>query len=142
MQVNFKIYTPLLSYRGDHEEKYIQKLAIKAKSDEAPAKVDKVEDEKAARVRFEININIYFISFGLTIRTAYEYISNSILIRTIYLKLPFGHFLVCGEPTILRLIKVLNNFLDFILFELLVSHICLIFPLEFKPTLFKLFMMP
>ena len=41
------MYTPLLSYREDQEDKKAPKSAIKAAEDKI---VDKVEDEKAARV--------------------------------------------------------------------------------------------
>ena len=52
-----KIYTPLLSYRGD-DDPIVQRPAIKQAGEEEPAKsVDKVEDEKAARVSFLLKLN-------------------------------------------------------------------------------------
>lgn len=66
-QMLTKVYTPLLSYRGDREE-FIQRPAIKEKGeDENNAKTDKSnkqDDEKAARVIIN-SFKIKFMHFVL-----------------------------------------------------------------------------
>ena len=48
-----KVYTPLLSYRGDREEQFVQRKALKENGEDQPKlkdKTEKADDEKAARV--------------------------------------------------------------------------------------------
>lgn len=58
-----KIYSPLLSYRGEIDEPLLPRLAIKQNSETKEEIVNKVEDEKAARVS-EIPKNIYHSKYN------------------------------------------------------------------------------
>ncbi len=62
-QMLTKVYTPLLSYRGDREE-FIQRPAIKEKGEEDKTdkgKDSKQDDEKAARVIYN-HLKLYLFS--------------------------------------------------------------------------------